>query len=183
MQRNPDPGITERTPDSAARACDGCALTRREVISQALAGVALAFLAEGMAPRAVYALTKRATALAAGRRTGANVKAFPVPAEDGVQFAKEDELILMRFQGHVYAFALSCPHQNTALRWVDEGRFQCPKHKSKYQPDGTFISGRATRNMDRYAIKHTGSEVEIDFDVLYKNDKQPTEWAAAVVAV
>ena len=164
------------------RACDGCALTRRDAIGRRLAALAMTFLADGIAPSAVAALTAHVTGTA-GRQAGANVKAFTVPAQDGVQFAKEDELILVRNQGHVYAFALSCPHQNTALRWVDEGRFQCPKHKSKYEPDGTFISGRATRNMDRYAIRHAGAEVEVDFDVLYKNDKQPAEWTAAVVVL
>jgi len=63
------------------------------------------------------------------------------------------------------------------------GRFQCPKHKSKYEPDGTFISGRATRNMDRYAIKRAGMEVEVALEVLYRNDKQPAEWTAAVVVL
>ena len=174
--------MTAHEHDSPTRGCDGCALTRREAIGRGLAALALTFLAEGVAPSTVAALTSRVTRIV-GRDAGANVKAFAVPAQDGVQFAKEDELILVRYQGHVYAFALSCPHQNTALRWVDEGRFQCPKHKSKYEPDGTFISGRATRNMDRYAIRHSGSEVEIDFDLLYKNDKQPAEWAAAVVTV
>ena len=168
--------------ESPARACDGCALTRREVLGRALTALAMTFLAEGLAPNALAALTTQVTGIA-GRPAGGNVKAFAVPAQDGVQFAKEDELILVRYVGHVYAFALSCPHQNTALRWVDEGRFQCPKHKSKYQPDGTFISGRATRSMDRYAIKLAGTDVEVDLDVLYKNDKQPAEWAAAVVVV
>ncbi len=162
--------------------CDGCALTRREALGRALAALALTFLADGLAPRAVAAMTARVTAIS-GRASGDSMKAFAIPAEDGVQFAKDDELILVRHMGCVYAFALSCPHQNTALRWVDEGRFQCPKHKSKYQPDGTFISGRATRNMDRYAIRRAGTEVEVDFSVLYKNDKQPDEWAAAVVTV
>ena len=168
--------------DDFPQDCAGCALTRRQALGRALAALATAFLADGLAPRHVAALTTHVTGTA-GRPTGAAVKAFAMPSEDGVQFAKDDELILVRYQGRVYAFALSCPHQNTALRWVDEGRFQCPKHKSKYQPDGTFISGRATRNMDRYAIRHTGAEVEVDFDVLYKNDKQPTEWAAAFVTV
>ncbi len=174
--------MTTDRHDPPSRGCDGCALTRREALGRALAVLALTFLAEGLAPKTVAALTTHVTGVV-GRLTGANVKAFATPAQDGVQIAKEDELILVRYVGHVYAFALSCPHQNTALRWVDEGRFQCPKHKSKYQPDGTFISGRATRNMDRYAIKHAGAEVEVDFDVLYRNDKQPTEWAAAVVVV
>lgn len=163
--------------------CGACPLTRRDLLNRALAGVAIALLAEGIAPRVVMALTRRVSATPSGRKLGAGVTAFPVPAEDGVQFDKDQEVILVRNQGQVYAFALSCPHQNTALRWVDEGRFQCPKHKSKYQPDGTFISGRATRNMDRYAIKHDGVEVQVDLDVLYRNDKQPAEWTAAVVVL
>jgi Rieske Fe-S protein len=81
-----------------------------------------------------------------------------------------------------YAFALSCPHQNTALRWADaEHEFQCPKHHSKYQPDGTFITGRATRNMDRYAISRQGGNVVVDFDTLYRDDEDPKGWTAAAV--
>lgn len=163
--------------------CRECPLSRRDMLNRALAGVAIALLAEGIAPRVVMALTGRVGAVLPGRAVGTGVKAFPVPAQDGVQFDKDDELILVRNEGHVYAFALSCPHQNTALRWVDEGRFQCPKHKSKYLPDGTFMSGRATRNMDRYAIKHAGGEVEIDFEVLYRSDRQPAEWTAAAVVL
>ena len=174
--------MNDHEDESPVRACGSCALTRRDAISRGLAVLAMTFLAEGVTPSAVAALTSRVTGIV-GRDAGANVKAFAVPAQDGVQFAKEDELILVRYQGRIYAFALSCPHQNTALRWVDEGRFQCPKHKSRYEPDGTFISGRATRNMDRYAIRHSGSDVEIDFDLLYKNDKQPAEWAGAVVVL
>jgi nitrite reductase/ring-hydroxylating ferredoxin subunit len=163
--------------------CHECPLSRRDLLNRALAGVAIALLADGVAPRVVMALTGHVSAAPRGRKLNRGVIAFPVPAQDGVQFDKDQELILVRNQGHVYAFALSCPHQNTALRWVDEGRFQCPKHKSKYEPDGTFISGRATRNMDRYAIKRGGEEVEVDLEVLYRNDKQPAEWTAAVVVL
>ncbi len=169
--------------DPQTQTAKSCPLSRRDLLNRALAGVAIALLAEGVAPRVVMALTGRVSAAPPGRQLDRGVTAFPVPAQDGVQFNKDQELILVRNQGHVYAFALSCPHQNTALRWVDEGRFQCPKHKSKYEPDGTFISGRATRNMDRYAIKHAGEEVEVDLDVLYRNDKQPAEWTAAVVVL
>jgi Rieske Fe-S protein len=76
---------------------------------------------------------------------------------------KANQVILVRWQNAVYAFALSCPHQNQALRWdAKETRFQCPKHKSKYQPDGTFISGRATRAMDRYAVRHEGDTIVVE---------------------
>jgi hypothetical protein len=37
--------------------------------------------------------------------------------------------------------------------------------------------------MDRLGIAKAGSEIEVNLDVLYKQDKQPAEWAAAVVTV
>ncbi len=84
----------------------------------------------------------------------------------------------------MYAFALSCPHQNTALKWLkDEGRFQCPKHKSKYEPDGTFIEGRATRGMDRYVVRRDGAKVVVDLGKLIEQDKDGAGWSAAQVAV
>lgn len=93
-------------------------------------------------------------------------------------------MILVRFEGHVYAFSLSCPHQNTALRWLpDDHRFQCPKHKSKYQPDGEFISGRATRGMDRFAIRRAGETVVVDLAVLHKQDTDAAGWNAALVTL
>jgi len=163
--------------------CDACPLTRRDLLNRALAGVAIALLAEGIAPRVVMALTRCVSAAPSGRRLGATVTAFPVPAEDGVQFDKDQEVILVRNQGHVYAFALSCPHQNTALRWVDEGRFQCPKHKSKYTPDGIFLSGRATRSMDRYAVRKGENAIVANIDALYRQDKDAAQWQSAFVEV
>ena len=91
---------------------------------------------------------------------------------------------MVRYQGKVYAFALSCPHQHTALRWEpDNSQFQCPKHHSKYQPDGTFVSGRATRGMDRFMITRSGDNVVVDVDAMHKEDKDPAGWAAAMLKV
>ena len=59
--------------------------------------------------------------------------------------------------------------------------FQCPKHHSRYTADGTFIDGRATRNMDRLAIKRAGAELVVDVDTIYQADDNPQEWAAAFV--
>lgn len=110
---------------------------------------------------------------------------YPIPATDGAIIDKTNEVILVRWKGTAYAFALSCPHQNTALRWFDDpdSRFQCPKHKSRYQPDGTFISGKATRNMDRFALRKNGKNLVVNLAKLYRNDKQASEWAGAKVAV
>jgi Rieske Fe-S protein len=119
-----------------------------------------------------------------GTETGTGEQAYPLPAADGVTIDGEAQVILVRFQQKAYAFNLACPHENTALRWKKrDGQFQCPRHKSKYQPDGTFVSGRATRNMDRFAVRRAGESLLVDVARLLRSDEQPQEWALAVVAL
>ena len=119
-----------------------------------------------------------------GTQGAANEHTYPVPAADAVSIDREAEIILVRFHQQALAFNLACPHENTALRWRQEdGRFQCPRHGSKYQPDGTFISGRATRNLDRFAIRRDGDKLIVDVNRLYRSDQQKAEWDAAAVAL
>ena len=121
---------------------------------------------------------------AGGTKSGPSEYSYPLPAADGVTIDRDAQLILVRFQQHVYVFNLACPHENTALRWKPrDGRFQCPRHESQYQPDGTFITGRATRNMDRFAVARAGSSVRVDLNRLFRSDQQASEWAAAAVEV
>ena len=89
---------------------------------------------------------------------------------------------MARWQDAVYAFALSCPHQNTALKWEDTG-FQCPKHHSRFQANGDYIegSGRATRAMDRFAVTRDGSGISVNLDKLYQEDSDNALWTAAVI--
>jgi nitrite reductase/ring-hydroxylating ferredoxin subunit len=109
---------------------------------------------------------------------------FPFPASDGVTIDRKQQIIIVRTQGHVYAFNLSCPHENTALKWLPkDNRFQCPKHDSKYQPNGTFMSGRATRNMDRLPIRREGDALLVDLSHIIKSDTDPAGWNAAAIAV
>jgi len=160
--------------------CGACALdsSRREFLREAALAVAAIAAALGIPARA-----QALGVLRAAWNNGNNV-AYPLPGADGVTIDKEHQVILVRHQGSVYAFALSCPHQRTALKWKeDDGRFQCPKHKSKYQPDGTFISGRATRGMDRYAVQKKGAEILVDVTKLFREDKEKGKWAAAVVTL
>ena len=109
---------------------------------------------------------------------------YPIPAADGVSIDTKNEVIVCRSKGDVFAFALACPHQNTALRSLsgDKG-FQCPRHKSRYQPDGTFINSKATRNMDRLPITRDGNDVVVDPDVAIQSDTDPAKWAAAMVKI
>jgi Rieske Fe-S protein len=109
---------------------------------------------------------------------------YALPAADGVSIDKTNEVILCRAGNEIYAFALSCPHENTALKAMSKNAgFQCSRHKSKYKPDGTFVSGRATRNMDRLQITRDGAQVVVDPDVFFESDAEPAKWAAAVVKV
>jgi Rieske Fe-S protein len=103
---------------------------------------------------------------------------------NGVQVDRDAEVILVRWDNTVHAFNLSCPHQRTALRWNDgEQRFQCPKHHSQYTPAGEFITGRATRGMDRFAVRLDAGNVIVDVETMYKQDDDPAAWSAAVVRI
>ncbi|MEP6730489.1 MAG: Rieske (2Fe-2S) protein [bacterium] len=109
-------------------------------------------------------------------------KRYPIPTADGASIDKDNNVIVARAAGKVYAFSLGCPHQNTALRWNDgEKQFTCPKHKSHYRADGTFIDGRATRDMDRLAVRKDGQTLVVDVDTLYQQDLNTAQWTAAFV--
>jgi nitrite reductase/ring-hydroxylating ferredoxin subunit len=101
-----------------------------------------------------------------------------------VTIDKTNGVILVRYQGRVIAFNLACPHENTALRWKRGAlKFECPKHDSRYTPDGAFIDGRATRHMDRLAIRRDGESAVVDLSSLIKSDADPAAWAAAVITL
>jgi Rieske Fe-S protein len=114
--------------------------------------------------------------------SGEDTVSYPIPAADGAFIDTKNDVILMRWQQSIYAFSLACPHQNTALRWKPElGRFQCPKHHSRYEPDGSFISGRATRGMDRFRLTRVEGSVVVDLGTLYSQKDDPAGWGAALI--
>jgi nitrite reductase/ring-hydroxylating ferredoxin subunit len=111
-------------------------------------------------------------------------RAFPIPPADSVNIDRQTSMILVRAQGKVFAFALSCPHERAAVKWVDKaGRFQCTKHDSKYTPDGTYVSGRATRNLDRFPIRKDNTNVLVDLDRVFRSDLDAAGWNAAVISI
>jgi Rieske Fe-S protein len=111
-------------------------------------------------------------------------KSYPIPAADGISIDRAAQVILVRAAGHVYAFALSCPHQNAAVKWVAQhNQFECTKHDSHYTADGTHVSGRATRNMDRMPIRRDGDTVRVDTAHVFESDKDAAGWAAATISV
>ncbi|MGD2069611.1 MAG: Rieske (2Fe-2S) protein [Gemmatimonadota bacterium] len=170
-----------RLPTTSASVCGGCdgCPDRRSFLRIGAGSLALALLAGAVPRRAAAAVARSVRATAAGE-----VLRYPLPAGDGVEVDRDNEVILARYHELVAAFALSCPHQRSLLRWrEDDGIFQCTKHRSKYSPTGEFIDGRATRNMDRLAIRLEGGEVVVDPSVAYHSDDDPEGWASAVVTV
>lgn len=151
--------------------CTGCEPGHDDGRRRFFAVAAGMALATALPMRLLHALERRQ----------ADVR-YPIPSADSVSIDSTNEVILVRWTGKLYAFNLACPHQNTALRWREEDKnFQCPKHKSRYQPDGTFISGRATRGMDRLAIHKDGGEVVVNVDTMFKQDVDLPGWTGAVV--
>jgi Rieske Fe-S protein len=109
---------------------------------------------------------------------------YPIPAADGATVDRDNGVIIVRFQGKAFAFNLSCPHENAAVRWkASVARFECSRHDSRYQPDGVYTSGRATRNMDRFPVKPNGNTLVVDISRLIQSDTQKAQWEAATVAL
>ena len=165
--------------------CTGCPIgpDRRAFLQQtvALVGGVLAVL--GIASETAEALPAPISFVRPLRIQG-NTHVYPMPEKDEVQIDKDNNTILVRWLGNLYAFATSCPHQNTTLTWLDkEERFQCPKHRSQYSADGYFIRGRATRGMDRYAVSCDKEKktVTVDLATLKKQSDDKDGWEAATV--
>ncbi|MDQ2891084.1 MAG: Rieske (2Fe-2S) protein [Gemmatimonadota bacterium] len=168
--------------------CDGCDLypNRRDFLRfGGLAAIATALASVGASPSALRAMGVAKVSGTRGTKFGRNTVSYPLPVSDVTQIDHDNDVILVRWQNEVHAFNLSCPHQRTALRWDDaDHRFECPKHHSKYEPGGEFISGRATRNMDRFPVRRDASNnIVVDVDGMIRSDQDLAAWTAAGLKV
>jgi len=156
---------------------------RRRFLRESAFRAAAALMAVGVSRRTAFAMPLELAAPIG--RSGTTV-AYSIPAADGAKIDKTNDVILVRWKGALYAFDLACPHQNTALKWNEgDHEFQCPKHHSRFQPDGTYVadSGRATRNMSRFAIAKDGAGVHVDLDKLYEAEADEAEWNTAFIKI
>jgi Rieske Fe-S protein len=164
--------------------CDGCALVdRRHFFRDAGLIAAGALIALGATPSGASAAPLELIAALGGGRED---KSYAIPAKDGTQIDKDNGVIVTRWQGKVYVFSLACPHQNTAIRWYDkDNQFECPKHHSRYLADGVYVkdSGRATRGLDRFAVRKDGNNVVANLDKLYQEDEEEAAWKTAFVTL
>jgi Rieske Fe-S protein len=176
--------VPEVTPHAIPSECAACPIDadRRAFVRGVGAAIVAALTLGGVRRADAMTLLAATPSPIAPTHSARDTHSYPIPAEDGVQIDAQNEVILARWQNAVYAFSLACPHQNTALRWVDsEHVFRCPKHKSTFQPDGTLVEGRAKRSMDRLSVKKEGSAIVVNLDGVYEADSDAAGWAAAVV--
>ena len=111
-------------------------------------------------------------------------RSYPIPPSDGVNIDRAAQIIIVRYQAHAYAFALACPHEQAAVKWLaKDGRFQCTKHDSKYTPSGVYTEGRATRNLDRFPVRRDGTSLVVTTDHVFRSDQDAAAWNAAAVEV
>ena len=114
----------------------------------------------------------------------AKERTYPIPAADGVNVDRGAQVMLVRYANRIYAFSMACPHEHAAVKWLKkDGRFQCTKHDSQYTPDGTYTTGHATRNLDRFPIRRDGASVVVNLDKVFQSDQHAAAWAAAAVDV
>lgn len=170
--------MTERS------SCDECALVaRRDFFRDAGRAAAAVLVALGAVPSLATAAPVELVSAAWSRN---EEKAYAILAADGVQIDKNNGTMITRWQSKVYVYSLACPHQNTGLHWYDKDKqFECPKHHSRFTPDGAYIpdSGRATRGLDRFAVRKDGGNVVADLDKLYQEDDDGPAWKTAFITL
>lgn len=111
-------------------------------------------------------------------------KTYPIPTSDSVNIDRGNSLVVVRYQNHVYAFSLACPHEQAAVKWVEkQRRFFCSKHDSQYTPDGTYQTGHATRNLDRFPVRKEGASLVVSLDRVFHSDTNQVAWTSAGVDV
>jgi nitrite reductase/ring-hydroxylating ferredoxin subunit len=160
--------------------CDDCPIGRRDFLR---AGTAIAAVAVAAAARPGIAAALPVRFVSALGRSGKDVR-YAIPTVDGATIDKDNDVFIARVGGVIYALDLTCPHQNTAIRWsARENRFECPKHHSKYSPAGIFLEGRATRSLDRFPVRLDGSRLVVDVDTTYREDHDRPQWEAAIVRI
>jgi nitrite reductase/ring-hydroxylating ferredoxin subunit len=119
-----------------------------------------------------------------GRVVGAVIRQYPLPSADGAYIDPINEVLIVRWAAHVYAFALACPHRGATLEWQSASHTViCPKHKARFQPDGAHTGGRATRDLDRFGVRVDGGKLTVDLGARLRADTQTVAWREAVVAV
>ncbi|MCU0650499.1 MAG: Rieske (2Fe-2S) protein [Gemmatimonadaceae bacterium] len=163
----------------------GHRVDRREFVRRAtlLAGGVLASLtgaatAHATARAVITEITPKALEDASA------VRRYRVPTANGAFIDAGNELLIVRWNRQLFAFALACPHRGATLEWrTTPGEVYCPKHKARFDAGGAHRSGRASRDLDRYSLRLEGAELVVDLANRLRADRDASAWAAAVITL
>lgn len=180
MNTKKDQAIDQRA--AACTDCPAAAASRRKFLRDVGVMVATLFAAGAVASPA-SALVSAVSETRATRSRGL-LRTYPLPATDSISIDVDNDVILARWQGRVYAFSLKCPHRGTRLESLEnEKRIFCPKHKARFIADGSHVSGRGSRDLDRYRLSRQGVSVVVDLGAILRADSDADAWRAAVITV
>lgn len=164
--------------------CPECPIAmanRRKFLRDMGIAAAATLLASGLSPAA--ALANLVAEIRPLRRRGP-LLSYAVPKGEAVLVDSDNDVIIARSGRFAHAFSTRCPHKGARLQWhEDESKIFCPKHKARFDASGDHVSGRRSRNLDRYAIRIQDDALAVDTDTLYREDEQPDAWQKAVVAI
>jgi cytochrome b6-f complex iron-sulfur subunit len=84
----------------------------------------------------------------------------------GVTFNADRRLFVVRDGDDFHVISSVCTHLGCTVQWrLDERRFDCPCHGSRFREDGTVISGPAPRPLEWYAVALSpDGYLEVDTD-------------------
>lgn len=174
-----------RADDAAKGGCHECpaAMASRRAFLRDVGLTVIGALALSAVTRPAVALAESVIETNASSTSGAQ-RTYVLPATDSIAIDTDNDVILARWQNRVYAFSLRCPHRGSRLEWLAaERRVFCPKHKARFRPDGAHDSGRASRDLDRYALNRQGSSIVVNLDTLHRADQAPEAWRSAVIVL
>jgi nitrite reductase/ring-hydroxylating ferredoxin subunit len=169
------------------RPCEGCpvATSRRAFLREAALSAAAAIAALSVVnPASLFAEAVSEITPTSTPTAGLLERTYAIPATDSVSVDVGNDVILARWQNRVYAFSLKCPHKGARLEWRNsEKRVFCPKHKARFLADGSHVSGRGKRDLDRYEIHRTPDGIVVDLRRARRADTDPDAWARTVVSL
>ena len=167
-----------------AQSCEGCpvATGRRAFLRDAALAAAAALAAVGVVnPAAAFAEAVREIAPTTARLLE---RTYAIPAADGVSIDVANSVLLARWENRLYAFSLKCPHKGARLEWrASEARVFCPKHKARFLANGSHVSGRGSRDLDRFRMRRAASGVVVDLGQLLRQDREPEAWQSAALSL
>jgi nitrite reductase/ring-hydroxylating ferredoxin subunit len=165
-------------------ACGDCPMVHSRRAFLRDIGVATAAALAAVALKGPTAAFAESVGEIAPLRANSREVSYAIPRANRVSVDVNNDVILARWENQLYAFSLKCPHKGERLEWrASEERVFCPKHKARFLAEGTHVSGRGKRDLDRHGLRRAGGAVVVDLGQVYRQDTDAAEWSAAVVTL